>query len=60
MGRKWMLQQSGRHGLGLVNVKQRLELIYPGRHQLHIEESDTKYAIHLLINTQKSNNPGKS
>ncbi|NJN26236.1 MAG: histidine kinase [Cyclobacteriaceae bacterium] len=36
-------------GVGLENVKRRLELIYPGRHQLHIESTEEKFAVELKI-----------
>lgn len=37
-------------GIGLKNVKRRLELLYPGKHQLIISESDNQYEIGLVIN----------
>jgi sensor histidine kinase YesM len=40
-------QTSG--GLGLVNVKRTLELLYPGRHKLTISEESSKYIIELTI-----------
>ncbi len=36
-------------GIGLVNVKRRLELIYPEKYELNIEESPTTYAVNLDI-----------
>lgn len=36
-------------GIGLENVRRRLALIYPDRHQLHIQASDTEFAITLEI-----------
>jgi len=50
---------SGKHGLGLVNVKQRLDLIYPGRHKLDVNETDTYYAVRLVIDTKPIKNTGK-
>nr|MBI1230350.1 histidine kinase [Cytophagales bacterium] len=36
-------------GIGLENVKQRLKLLYPGKHDLMIRENDTEYFVHLSI-----------
>lgn len=36
-------------GIGLVNVKRRLELYYPQRHQLDILESDDEFRVQLEI-----------
>ncbi len=34
-------------GIGLVNVRRRLELLYPGRYTLNIRETPSSYGIHL-------------
>lgn len=36
-------------GIGLNNVKQRLSLLYPGRHELVIRENELEYFVHLSI-----------
>lgn len=36
-------------GIGLVNVKRRLELLYPGKHDLKIEETTNFFSIQLNI-----------
>ena len=36
-------------GIGLPNVKRRLELLYPGKHELHIEEKETTYSVQLNL-----------
>jgi LytS/YehU family sensor histidine kinase len=36
-------------GIGLRNVKRRLELLYPGKHELQITEPPGKFAIHLSL-----------
>ena len=36
-------------GIGLGNVRQRLALLYPQRHELTIHQSQTEYFIHLTI-----------
>ena len=39
-------------GIGLDNLKQRLELLYPKKHQLTIEKSDAVYKLSLKIDTK--------
>lgn len=36
-------------GIGLENVKKRLELLYPGKYILDIENSDGRYSVDLLM-----------
>ena len=36
-------------GIGLANVKRRLELIYPGKHELLIKTENDYFNIHLII-----------
>lgn len=36
-------------GIGLTNVKRRLELLYPGKHELSIDNSETKFKVSLNI-----------
>lgn len=36
-------------GIGLVNVKRRLELLYPGRYSLHIEDKNDLYTVKLRL-----------
>ncbi|HAL83086.1 MAG TPA: hypothetical protein DCO83_13350 [Mucilaginibacter sp.] len=38
-------------GIGLYNVRRRLELIYPGKHKLDIIDVDEFYSIHLVLQT---------
>jgi two-component system, LytTR family, sensor kinase len=38
-----------RGGIGLVNVRRRLELLYPGKHELNIDNSETKFKVALNI-----------
>lgn len=44
--------EEGRSGMGLENVKKRLELLYPGEHHLVIEDSDNMYKVMLQIKTR--------
>lgn len=36
-------------GIGLNNVKRRLELLYPGKHELHIEDKSDFYKINFTL-----------
>ncbi len=38
-------------GIGINNVKRRLELMYPGKHILTTTEKDNYYSVHLEITT---------
>lgn len=43
---------NSRHGgIGLVNIRKRLELYYPGKNELQIQESGGTYTVHLMIKT---------
>lgn len=41
--------EKGNNGIGLANVKQRLRLMYPTRHELSIRDSGKEFFIHLTI-----------
>ena len=36
-------------GIGLKNVKRRLDLSYPGKHQLNIDDREDAYSVTLTI-----------
>jgi two-component system LytT family sensor kinase len=40
-------------GIGLKNVRKRLNLLYPGRHQLNIYDEETVFTVTLMIKYQK-------
>ena len=48
--RKQQEGSSNQEGIGLTNIHQRLDLIYPNQHQLHIEEDPEYFGVHLQIN----------
>ncbi|MES2731482.1 MAG: histidine kinase [Bacteroidota bacterium] len=41
--------EKARVGVGLENVRQRLALLYPGRHRLDIQQSDQDYFVSLTL-----------
>lgn len=43
--------EADKTGIGLLNVKQRLELLYPGKHELLISETEKVFFIRLMIQT---------
>jgi sensor histidine kinase YesM len=42
-------EESGASGIGLDNVKKRLELLYDKRYSLHIHKDDSAFQVHLQI-----------
>ena len=45
--------EKGQSGIGLDNVKQRLQLLYPGRHDLVIRENANDFFVHLTLQLDK-------
>jgi LytS/YehU family sensor histidine kinase len=43
------MQIEKKGGIGLSNVKRRLELLYPDRHELRIEETDKTFSVKLNL-----------
>jgi len=39
-------------GIGMSNAKRRLELLYPEKHLLRIDDTDNSYKVDLIISTQ--------
>ena|GEM_PF-5368657 len=48
------LEEKKISGFGLTNVKKRLELLYPGRHELHIASTETIYRVEMCICIKES------
>lgn len=44
---KHTAEKSG--GIGMVNVRRRLELLYPGKHELKVDETANKFTVHLNL-----------
>lgn len=44
-----MITESKRKGMGLENVKKRLNLLYPNAHTLEIEDQENEYRVNLII-----------
>lgn len=42
-------QHEGKSGIGLQNLRRRLELSYPDRHDLQVEETPEKYRVQLSL-----------
>jgi LytS/YehU family sensor histidine kinase len=42
------LEEAG--GIGMKNIKKRLSLIYPGRHDLQIRENEHTFTVELKLN----------
>lgn len=40
-------------GIGLVNVRRRLDLLYPGKYSLKIEDTPKSYAVRLHLNVEE-------
>jgi hypothetical protein len=47
-------QAFGHHGIGIGNVKQRLALLYPNRHQIKISREENFFAVSVVIDLNES------
>ena len=47
--REDLQQTEKKGGIGLVNVKRRLELLYPGKHELKIDRQNDVYSVQLNL-----------
>lgn len=41
-------------GIGLVNVRRRLDILYPDQYELNIQDNPKSYAVHLKLNLNKN------
>lgn len=46
-------------GIGLKNIKNRLNILYPNAHQLTINQTDNKYCVHLNLKLEPLENETK-
>ncbi len=46
---KFPIQKEYTEGIGLKNVKRRLDILYPNKHRLHIEKKTTSFNVELEI-----------
>ncbi len=53
------LNPNGKGGLGLNNVKRRLELLYPTSHQLTIKSEEIVFSVEMVVVLEKSQEPVK-
>ncbi len=43
-------------GIGVENVRKRLDILYPGRYEMKIEKTDTEFGVYLQIDTTEAVN----
>jgi sensor histidine kinase YesM len=48
---------NGRNGIGLRNIRQRLELLYPNHYRLDIESTGELFSVHLLVPLKGESQP---
>ncbi len=48
------IKKNNNNGIGLLNVKKRLNLLYPGKNLLTIEETINTYAVHMQVPLEDS------
>lgn len=49
--------EKDKSGIGLANVKQRLEMIYPEKHELIIRETASEFIVHLTVTFEPLKSP---
>ena len=45
---------NNKKGIGLINVKKRLQLLYPQKHFLKMESTNDTYSVHLQVSLQQA------
>jgi sensor histidine kinase YesM len=50
-----VFSQNGKSGIGLKNVQKRLQLLYPGKHELIINSTDDAFLIQIKLPLQANN-----
>jgi two-component system LytT family sensor kinase len=50
INKKAKLQKDSTGGIGIENVKRRLEILYPGKHQLEIRDEPDRFTVNLGVN----------
>ncbi|MEO7047230.1 MAG: histidine kinase, partial [Ferruginibacter sp.] len=50
-----MNEKTNHGGMGLSNVKKRLHLVYPGRHNLQIKDRESVFTIDLKMQLNEKN-----
>lgn len=47
------VSKAGKNGIGLMNVRKRLELLYPGRHVLNVEANEDSFSVFMKVPLEK-------
>ncbi len=51
------IRTNGKGGIGLMNAKKRLQLLYPGAHQLKVESTESAFSVMMTITILEVNAP---
>jgi hypothetical protein len=60
LGTEQSMKPNGKGGIGLKNARKRLELLYPGQHQLKIESTEATFSVRMKINIVEVHDCGVS
>jgi sensor histidine kinase YesM len=53
------LNSAGKNGIGLKNIRQRLELLYPNHYQLEIDSAGDRFSVRLVVPLEKGDGHGQ-